>query len=461
MTRKIALGLAALSILGTELFSAPLTLGEYLQAASDNDPTLAETRYRRELTQIKKDELVHKAILPKFQLTMGFGPYPGVREGDYYTDANGAIKQHGDEYDFTTYAPMFASELELAQPLNVGRLRLGQRALEAGERVEEWKIRKSEFEREAELQSYWYGRLYALDMQNLLKEARRQFDKLLDKVEEMLDEGDESVSQLDLLELKTNLHSLREGEYQAAEGLQNAERGLRFALGDSLGRDFAVADTQLAMRPEPLPPVEALIGRMAETHPDWRQLEYGLEARQRQVDLEAANLGPEFFLFGRVQYSTLWSREGNDRFSRDQTDDLDGALGIAMRVRLNFWSGADKLKRQKWELQSLRRKAAYAKDGLETLLRTQYATVESQKQTAESAAEALRLSDSWLKGAAMRYDIDPSEGGLLVKAFTNWVKMRQTWAKAVYQYNCSYARLMAAAGVPFRDYGSVGEGKTR
>ena len=125
MTRKIALGLAALSILGTELFSAPLTLGEYLQAASDNDPTLAETRYRRELTQIKKDELVHKAILPKFQLTMGFGPYPGVREGDYYTDANGAIKQHGDEYDFTTYAPMFASELELAQPLNVGRLRLG------------------------------------------------------------------------------------------------------------------------------------------------------------------------------------------------------------------------------------------------------------------------------------------------------------------------------------------------
>ena len=457
--RKIAFGLAALSICGTGLFAAPLTLGEYLQAASDQDPTLQETRYKRELQRIKKDELVHEAILPKFELTLGFGPYPGVREGKYYTDADGTIRQGRDEYDFTTYAPMFATELEAVQPLNFGRLRLGRRALEAGGKVEEWKIRKSELEREAELQSYWYGRLYALDMQNLLKDARRQFDKLLDKVEEMLDEGDESVSQLDLLELKTNLHALREGEAQAASGLRNAESALRFALGDSLGADFAPADTQLAIRPEPLPPFEVLAQAVGERHPEYKQLESGLEARRRQVDVAAANLGPDFFLFGRLQYSTLWAREGDEHFSRDQTDDVDGALGIGMRLRLNFWKGNDKLKKQKWELGALERKASYAKNGLETLLRTQYETVVAQKETAESAAEALRVSDSWLKGAAMRYDIDPSEGGLLVKAFSNWVKMRQTWAKAVHAYNCSYAKLMAAAGVPYSEYGTFGSAK--
>ena len=136
----------------------------------------------------------------------------------------------------------FLTGVQLVQPLNFGRLRLGQRALRAGELVEEWKIQHQELKREVELQSYWYGRLYALEMVELAKEAKRHFDKLLNHVEELLDEGDETVTQDDYLEMKIALHSLREGEAQANEGLKSAEIALAFALNLAVDSSVSIAD---------------------------------------------------------------------------------------------------------------------------------------------------------------------------------------------------------------------------
>lgn len=440
------------------LWAEEMTLSTFLDSSARVDPLMVEARYRRELTPIAEKELVHQAILPKFEITLGVGLYPGTIRGEFRVDSiTGKVKEENDRYDFTSYAPMFLTGVQLVQPLNFGRLRLGQRALRAGELVEEWKIQHQELKREVELQSYWYGRLYALEMVELAKEAKRHFDKLLNHVEELLDEGDESVTQDDYLEMKIALHSLREGEAQANEGLKSAEIALAFALNLAVDSSVSIADSHLTIRPEAIPSFEQLRQALGERHPELKQLQYGLEARRRQVELEAASLGPDLFVFGKVEYSNVWSLGEHEKFRRDQTDNIDGALGVGLRYKINVWNSNDKLKRQRWELGSLQRKGNYALSGLESKLAVQYENTLARRAEAESAEEALRSAESLLKGVALRYDLDPAEGRKLISAFQTRLKAKMNWAKAVYTYNNSYAELMAAAGVPFRDYLRLGQ----
>ena len=132
-------------------------------------------------------------------------------------------------------------------------------------------------------------------------------------------------------------------------------------------------------------------------------------------------------------------------------------MGVGLRYKINVWNSNDKLKRQRWELGSLQRKGNYALSGLESKLAVQYENTLARRAEAESAEEALRSAESLLKGVALRYDLDPAEGRKLISAFQTRLKAKMNWAKAVYTYNNSYAELMAAAGVPFRDYLRLGQ----
>ena len=164
------------------------------------------------------------------------------------------------------------------------------------------------------------------------------------------------------------------------------------------------------------------------------------------MDLYASQLGPEFFLFASGQFSNAWASEGNELFDRDQTNNLNGALGVGMRYQLNVWKPWTSLRKKRLEYQQLRRKENYATRGLLLQLDQQWAVVQRDRGRVESSARSQRAAEAWLKGAAMKYDIDPSEGKGLIKAFQAEIKTRTDWSKAVLDYNISVAKLYRQVG---------------
>jgi hypothetical protein len=106
-----------------------------------------------------------------------------------------------------------------------------------------------------------------------------------------------------------------------------------------------------------------------------------------------------------------------------------------------------------WNL--LKRKDVYASEGLMIKLQEKWQRFERNRKSLKSVANSLRASEALLKGAAMKYDVDPAQGAILIKAFKSNVQMKQVFAKSVYDYNVAFAHILQAVGWTLEDYLSI------
>ncbi|MBQ3776507.1 MAG: TolC family protein, partial [Fibrobacter sp.] len=334
--------------------------------------------------------------------------------------------------------------------------RTGKLALEADLQQKSFEIENSTLKKEVELQSYYYNYLLALEMKRIAADAQKQVDKAYDQLEEALDEDEPTVSQTDLLNLKAKMHTVKEGVIEADLGMKRVQLAIRFALGLQDGDTFAAEDTILAMRPEPMPTEEQVREWTIKHNPELKQLEAGVRARRLQMDLAEAKLAPEFFVMGQFEYVKSWAGNRNvlqkNAFAQDAVNKISGLIGVGLRYRLNFWKGWEDYRQAKTEYRGLKLKENYASDGLVAKAIEQYYQVIAAKGKLDALRESLRATESLLKDAAMKYDLDKSQTGALVSAYTQNITMQKDYYFAVCRYNVEFAGLVAKMGLSLSDY---------
>ncbi len=439
-------------------------LNTFISQGLEKDGYLIEKRYGKKLKENAIDRIKMGAILPRFEVTAGWGPAPGLKNSDetsYYTSGIMDGNQYDSlslittktEYDWTSiskWGPAFVTELKMVQPLNVFRYNSGVAAAEADQKMYDWQTKSLELKKVRELQEYYYGYLYAYEMHKLALEVEREMEKIEEKLEELLDDDDESVSQFDLLELKTNGYSISNGVEESNLGLTRAKLAATFSLGYNATHEFSFADTVLVERTDVIPHVDSLKNVLIRQHPDLKQLHYGLKAKKALVALSAGELGPEIFITAGANYAKSWAGDrrssSNEVFSEDPLNKVSGAVGIGVKYSLNVWSKLESYRKRKLEFTHLRRKEDYAERGLLLLLEEQYGKYEKAQRLLKSARKSMRAAEAWFKGAAMKYDVDPSESRALLTAFKAKVKAKQMFVKSVYTYNIEIARLYEKCG---------------
>ena len=424
----------------------------FVEQGLAKDPQMAETKHGLDSKNDKIRSLTAEVILPTFNLSMMVGPAPGLKE---------TVDQWGDTvdtYDFSRMGPFWAVEAKFIQPLNLGQYRSGKKALEADLQQKTFEIENSTHKKEVELQSYYYNYLLALEMKRLAADAKKQVDKAYDQLEEALDEDEPTVSQNDLLNLKAKMHTVKEGVIEADLGMKRVMLAIRFALSLPDGDTFATEDTVLAMRPEPLPTEEQVRDLTIKYNPELKQLEAGLRARRLQMDMAEAKLAPEFFIMGEFQYVKSWAGNRNvlqkSAFAQDAVNKISGLVGVGLRYRLNFWKSWEEFRKARTDYRGLQLKENYAADGLVAKAVEQYYQVVAAKEKLDAMRESLRASEALLKGAAMKYDLDKSQTGDLVSAYTQNVTMKKDYYFAVCRYNVEFAGLIAKMGLSLQEYNS-------
>ncbi len=433
--------------LASSLFAAEIRLDcrGFIDAALARDPRVLEESYSTEEKQAKIRQLKAAVILPKFEMNMAFGPTPGLTAG---------FDSQGDSiarWDFSKIGPYVGFDTKFAQPLNYGQYVTGLKAAKGDLAQKQWEIQGKRIERTVEFQRYYYGYVLALELKRLSTEAARQMQKAEDRIEEQLDEDEGKASQDDLLQIKAGRFEVDKAVLEAANGFQKAELAIRFSLGMKDSDVFVPADTLLLQRTEAIPPFDTLVVWMKSASPELRRLQAGLDAKQSLVQLEEEKLGPDFFLFGSFQYAKSWAANrqtlSQDAFLRDPVNVLTGSLGIGLKYKMNFWNTLQNVRKARVDYRQLKLKDAYALDGLTMLLRQQYNDWEMAQAKLESVRNSLRASEALLKGVAMRFDVDPSEGSKLVDAYKRNILMQKDFYFSVYQYNLSVAELLAKVGL--------------
>ncbi len=421
------------------------------------DPILAESRFATEAKKNKISEIKAAAVLSKFEISMMVGPAPGLKETvDDWGDTV-------DTWDFSKMGPFFGTEIKAVQPLNYGQYKVGKKAAEADLRQTELNILGKEHDKGVELQTYYYNYLLAMEMQRLVSDAKKQMDRAEEKLEEALDEDDPHVSQTDLLKLKANRHTLDEAIIDAENGLARVKLAVRFSLGLDSNEIFVPLDTVLAERPEYFPTLDEAKDLAVRHHPDLKRLNAGLEARQYQLELAEAKLGPQFFLMGKFSYVKSWA--GNrtavqkNAFAQDAVNKISGAVGFGVRYNLNFWNSWSYYVSARTELRGLKLKENYASEGILLKMEEQYILTQGAKSKLESLRSSLRASESILKSAAMKYDLDPSNTGDLVSAYTDNLQLQKSYYYAVCKYNVALAELISRMGLSLSEYRQLDLGK--
>ena len=425
---------------------------QFVELGLANDPQMVEKRFETESKTNKIRSLKSEVILPTFNLSMMVGPAPGLKE---------TVDEWGDTvdtYDFTRMGPFWAFEAKFIQPLNLGQYQTGKKALEADLQQKSFEIENSALKKEVELQSYYYNYLLALEMKRLAADAQKQVDKAYDQLEEALDEDEPTVSQNDLLNLKAKLHTVKEGVIDADLGMKRVMLAIRFALALPEGDTFVAEDSVLAMRTEHMPTEDEVRELTVKFNPELKQLSAGMRARRYQMDLAEAKLAPEFFVMGEFQYVKSWAGNRNvlqkSAFAQDAVNKISGMIGVGLRYRLNLWKNWEDYRQAKTEYRGLQLKENYAADGLVAKAVEQYYQVVAAKEKLDAMRESLRASEALLKGAAMKYDLDKSQTGELVSAYTQNVSMKKDYYFAVCRYNVEFAGLVAKMGLSLGEYNS-------
>lgn len=447
------------------VFSAELILDlpSFEKAVLAHSPLLSEDSLVLSKANNNLQRTQWGALLPKLEFQMALGPAPGLdlnAERAYINDSSGNptnlwTETTNREFDFNHWGPYMGLDFKAAQPLNIHRFRSGVNAARLGVKVAKEDIRKKQIDASLEAQNIYHGFLFARRMYQETGKAREDFDAALEKMEELLEEEEPAISQTDLLQLKVNLYKLESGYNLAKKEMQRAAGGAKFFLNLPDSSSFTPADTAFTKIDWPLPSQDSLKKIALRFHPDLQRLNLGLKAKNELLQVSKGEMGPDIFLFGGLKYTKTWSSKRlgeSDAFINDPLNDLEGVFGVAVRQRLNIWSKFQDYRKAKLEVKELERKEVYAIRGVLLFVIEACLNLEEASENVSSALRSLRASEAWLKGAAMAYDLDPSQAKKMIDPYRNTLNLRRDYYQAIYEYNMAFGKVLKSVGWTLSDY---------
>ncbi len=442
--------------------SIPLTCALAESLALARSPILSEKELNVDKAREKLRDVDMAAILPKFEVSTGMGPAPGIRNvADTSSLHIGGptgtpVYQTSKEYDFGNWGPFFGIEAQVAQPLNFARYRSGRQASKYQINISAAEFQKERLDVSEQAQTLYYQRLYALTLRNILESAYSDLNQAQKKLSDQLDEGADGVSQTDLLQLKAGRFSLDQGRNEALLGVSRTSMGLSFLLAWPDSSQIPLADTVLTLRPEIIPSLDSLKLFMLRVHPDLKRLKNGLAARQELLKVAQGEIGPDIFLFGDFKYTKAWSLDrqsgGNNPFARDPLNEITGVGGLGMKIQLNFWERYQNYRKERLELRQLERTEVYAARGLLLKVEDAYAQLLKSRSDVEESQKSLRAAEAWLKGVAMKYDLDNTLAKDMISPFKQSLTAKRDYYQSILDYNLAVARLFKAVGWTLPDY---------
>ena len=81
-----------------------------------------------------------------------------------------------------------------------------------------------------------------------------------------------------------------------------------------------------------------------------------------------------------------------------------------------------------------------------------YYKLESLRDKLESIKTSLRATEAILKGAAIQYDLDPSNAEKLLSAYTQNINLKKNYYFAICSYNIEFAELIYRMGLSLEDF---------
>jgi outer membrane protein TolC len=375
---------------------------------------------------------------PQVELGTVLGPSPRAR-GDQ-------VSSPDDQYSPDVTGIFIRGTVSIIQPIFTwGLTRDAREAAEHGVRAAQAGVDVKQTEVALRVKQAYWGLVTARAIRTFLLEVRDQVDQATRRTERLVDGG--FATDVDVFRLRAKRAELDKGLHLTERTIDLAAEALASWTGQPKGTVIEPADRALPADVRPIRALELYVQEALATRPEFVQLQAGLQARRKLVEVERKQGYPLFFvgLVGDLAYAT-----NRDRLENPYVIDpfYHAALGpvIGFKYSLDFGIRAGKVKEAEAEVQKLEALRDFAAEGIPLQVRDAYNTVVEAARNVKAFDEAHQNAKKWLVASSSNADLGIGESSDLADAFEAYARTRAEYLQALYAYVFGLEQLAHATG---------------
>lgn len=423
-------------------------LGSAVRRAIHLSPEVMAVASKRDFATARWDFARSSRFLPEFKVNTAHSLAPGLKGvGDTPTDLLYLDPDVRNDWDQLS---MFNRvEAEAIQPVYTwGQLSGSIQAAMQGVSVESEGLRAKEADIALRTGELYTSVLLAEELFRLTGRIGEVLNQAKREIQRLLDDGAEDVDDADLFQVQLSELEFQRRVVEVTEQRKTANMALRRQL--LVHDDIVIVAKEATLAPLPLTldSLSIYFDHAMENRPELAQARAGLLARQALVKVAESDLYPKLFLgltanlsgaAGRYRQPTPYL--GDPFVSRS----LQAGFGI--RQNLNFMQTRAKVE----QAQAERNEAKYLGEAAELLVLFEveeaYRNFKIQQAALEAQDESLRLSSTWLLTEMNNFEFDLGDTENLVRAVQANLQLEAAYFEAVKRHNVAVLKLLDACGI--------------
>lgn len=417
--------------------TAPVyTLRRCLELAERNYPKVheAQAKLRHKQGQLWQ---AHTQPFSEFNVTGGIGPAPTVRGTNVYSP-NTDVSLTSD------MGLAWQIGLEGAIPLwTFGKLSNLWGAAEMQVKVGEHEVKKERNDVKLSVRRAFYGAQLARDSLTLIRDARSQLDKYVNRLAERVEQGE--GDDIELLKVRMYSAELEARESEAARQESIALAGLKFLTG--VQGAFRIPDAPLRRVQHGLSPVARYLEAARLFRPEINMARAGVAARRAQVQLERSRFFPDLAL----GLSAKWAQapqvtDQTNPYVTDNANYMRYGAALVLRWKLDFLPQTARLAQAQAQLEEIRATERYALGGVGVEVEQAYAEARDAERRLDAYTRAVRYARQWLIKVQQGIDVGTFDDEEIVDPAREYALKRFSQMSATFDYNLAIAKLSQVSG---------------
>lgn len=424
---------------------------EFIRAAIERSSVRQLSQSRIDLAQNRVDNATRSRFAPRFELQTAHGLVPGVMSTSDMTTRPGdqSYLDPSLRNDWTNWGFFTRVEVTALQPLYTwGALTSAISAAREGASIADYDHQSEMTKLETQLYELYQSRLLSLELNRLVDEAAKDFNKAEERLNELMEEGDQDISEADVFKFQLFRHEFDARAFEVEENLRFVEGAWNVALSNlTSGIVFVPSDLYIdpidtSLSAYPVYEQWALQGR-----PDLRKADAAARAAQHGLQAARAQQYPSLFMAFTAAYANTPNRPRQaNPFIINSTNYESIRYGIGFRQNLNFGLIRNQIDRSRIQVDQARNAKTAVETGLRLDLLDAYKTASIALSRYNQTTKMLQVSNEWLRLEQINYDYEIGEIKDLVEAVQKNLELKALQKQRVYEWNVQLGRLTSKSG---------------
>lgn len=434
-----------------------VTLKQFIQLGLQHSDQIKAEQSKINLAKNQIDQAKSMKLLPKLQLVTNHSVVPGVESDSVLSNGKPLPKSQwyldpNLKNDWSRWSIYSQIQIQGIQPIFTwGAINNAIKAATEGAVAARNEFLTEKSKLALKLYQLYYSRVLANQMERLLGNAQKEFEKADQKIKKMQKDNDPKLDEADVYKFKIYQSQF---DIKADEVKQN-DSFIKKVWDMVLGAD---SSTVYVPKQQFLDPVDSTIksypyyqSLALANRPELRAIKAAQSAAKFGLKAKKAQLLPTIFLGLGAEYVYTPRPVEKTPMIGNRFSYLNLAYSFGIRENLNFWSIKNNVDKMRIKYNEVKYSHDAVVQGIRLQLINSYKTAKIAEVTYKKTGDALHTSNEWLSQEQINYDLGIGKIKDLLDAVKSNLELEANYRKKIYEYNLDIAKLYNAAGIPIQN----------